>query len=299
MNVHIVTVSYDKDLEWLKYCINSIKTFCKNYTGHSIIIDNNENDCTETQKYLDSINYNYFINTQARHIKQGYVRQQYIKFYTDLYVPDDTDYICHVDSDSIFYEVHKPDVYFSIDKHKPDMLMTSYNYIFEKRQNDSNVVKNIQRWKKIASDFIKSDVEFEFMRRMPLLYKPDRMKKMREFVTKEHGCDILTYLKDKKTFTEYNCFGAFLHKHFNNDYTWIDTVTDNHLLQTAVTPMVQNWSKSDINKKRELIESLINEPDKLSRYKNKLINTKYKLGHPSWGKHMFRTKELVDLYLTS
>lgn len=71
MKTSIVTVTYDKDLEFLKYNLKSIKKFCKGYHENIVVIDDHENDCVETQRYLDSIGQKYFINKEAKQVKQG------------------------------------------------------------------------------------------------------------------------------------------------------------------------------------------------------------------------------------
>jgi hypothetical protein len=116
MKTSIVTITYDKDLEFLKYNLKSIQKFCKGYHDNVVIIDNHENDCVETQKYLDSVGQKYFVNKEAKQVKKGYVRQQYIKLLSDLYVPSDTDYICHIDADSIFKKEHTPNRFFRNNK---------------------------------------------------------------------------------------------------------------------------------------------------------------------------------------
>ena len=81
MKTSIITITYDKELEYLKYNLKSIQKFCHGYHENIVVIDDHENDCVETQKYLESIDQKYFINSEAKKIKQGYIRQQYIKLF--------------------------------------------------------------------------------------------------------------------------------------------------------------------------------------------------------------------------
>ena len=70
MKTSIVTITYDKDLEFLKYNLKSIQKFCHGYHENIVVIDDHENDCVETQKYLETIGQKYFINKEAKKIKK-------------------------------------------------------------------------------------------------------------------------------------------------------------------------------------------------------------------------------------
>ena len=288
MNVHIVTVSCDKDLKWLKYCIQSIKKYCKNYTGHTVFLDNNLDDCVETEKYLKSINYDYIIDHDAKTVNVGYVRQQYIKFVLDKYLPPSVDYICHVDSDSIFYEEHTPEIYFRTYSKIPDMLIATYDIIKTRRINQGKSIKPINRWRNITEQFIGSTINYEYMRCMPLLYTPLLMNSIRDFVLDRHKCNILDFLKNKNTFTEYNCLGAYAHKFRPTEYTWCNE--GEYYKKYGRLPLLQSWSKENIKNKTKLLESLINEPEKnlCLKKKWKSTNTKKVLS--------YHRDDVVDMY---
>ena len=248
MKIHIVTISFDKDLEWLKYCIRSIQKYCRDYSGHTIILDDHENDCDLTKQYLDSIDYDYVVDTDAKHIPVGYVRQQYMKIVCDKYLPDDTDYVCHVDSDSVFYEYNTPEMFFSHGNNVPDMLITNYDDLSDEIW--------VGRWKQCTEQFMKQSIEFEYMRRMPLVYSPSLMKDFRQFTETVHSCDILSYLQRQSIFTEYNVLGAFASKFHNDQYNWINT----HHHDFSNLPLLQVWSNQDIGNKSWLFENLITNP---------------------------------------
>ena len=156
MKTSIITVTYDNDLEFLKYNLKSIQKFCKDYHENIVVIDDHENDCVKTQQYLESIDQKYFINSKAKEIKNGYIRQQYIKLFSEQYVSSDVDYICHVDADNIFIEHHTPDVYFK----------------------NNLPILGITKWIDMPQTVFKSctdktlcfESKHNFMRRMPLVY---------------------------------------------------------------------------------------------------------------------------------
>lgn len=220
MKTTIVTVTYDKDLEFLKYNLKSIKKFCKGYHDNIVIIDDHENDCVETQKYLESINQKYFINQEAKQIKKGYVRQQYMKLLSDKYVSQDTDYICHIDADSIFKKEHTPEIFFR--ENKPILVKNNYIKLIENQKRAGNNTLPYEKWRDITSQFLKLNVEYEFMFRMPLVYPKNLTKQVRDYLEKIHNCSLLDYVKNLPNMSEYNILGAYAHEFTHEDFFWID-----------------------------------------------------------------------------
>ena len=206
MKVTILTVAYDKDLEYLKLNLQSINKFCKKYHENVVVIDDHKNDCDRTREYLESINQKYFINTDAKKIKKGYIRQQFIKLFSEQYVSDDTDFICHVDCDNLFYSVHDPRVYF--EKTLPVLGIQSWNH----RNN---------KFKSITEEVLEYKTGFNFMRRMPLVYPTRLFQELRSCITKLKG-DLVEYLNTLETLSEYNLLGAYAYKFRSNIFHWVD-----------------------------------------------------------------------------
>ena len=206
-NTSILTVTYDVDLDFLKYNLKSISHFCEEYAENVVVLDDHESDCVQTQEHLENIKQKYFINKQAKQINRGYIRQQYIKLFSDQYVSDNCKYICHVDSDNIFTGVHTPDVYFK--DGKPIVVISNWNNL------------DNHKWKPITDHAVGYDTEYEFMRRMPLIYPVWIFAKIRNHMQSIHG-DLISYLNSLKTFSEYNALGAFAYKYFHDDFYWID-----------------------------------------------------------------------------
>jgi hypothetical protein len=219
MKTSIVTVTYDKDLEFLKYNLKSIKKFCKGYHDNVVIIDDHENDCIETQRYLDSIQQKYFINREAKQVKRGYVRQQYMKLLSDKYVSQDTDYICHIDADSIFKKEHTPEIFFR--ENKPMLVKNNYNKLIENLKRAGNATGPYERWRDTTSKFLNFRVEHEFMHRMPLVYPKNLTKQVRDYLEKIHKSSLLDLVKNLPIMSEYNILGAYAHEFTHEDFFWI------------------------------------------------------------------------------
>jgi len=213
--VTIFTVSYDKDLEFLKYNLKSIKKYCQGYHKNIVLLDDNDRDCEKTREYLHEIGQPYFFKKGSKHIKHGYVRQQYIKFFCDQYMPENAEFVCHVDSDNIFYKNHSPEIWFK--NEKPTMLRTPYELIFRNLNKKGESTCAFERWRDLTSEAIGIDVDCEYMRGMPFVYPIQLFKECREHIEETHKCSFLDYLKDKETISEYNILGAYAY-HFKKDY---------------------------------------------------------------------------------
>ena len=112
-----------------------------------------------------------------------------------------------VNSDNIFTNRHDPSVYF--DRDKP--------------------IIGIQKWQEMKNTFFKQWVDqtleyesdYNFMRRMPLVYHADLFRKLREYISNLKG-DIIDYLNTLETISEYNLLGAYAYKFTRESFCWID-----------------------------------------------------------------------------
>lgn len=224
MKTTIITVSYDHDLEYLKYCLKSIKKFCKGYYGNVVVIDNHKNDCIKTQQYLEDIGQKYFVDTQAQYVKKGYIRQQYIKLKADLYVPEETEHILHIDSDSMFTQEHSPDVFF--ENNRPVLLKDTYTAILARLRRAGQNTKGVERWQVVTSGLTGLDVTHEYMRLMPLVYPTDVHKKIRKYLEDFHGRSLLDIFRNAESASEYNILGAFSDAFHQNEFRIIDRTSE-------------------------------------------------------------------------
>ena len=209
MKTSIVTITYDKDLEFLKYNLKSIQKFCHGYHENIVVIDDHENDCIETQKYLESIGQKYFVNKEAKKIKKGYIRQQYMGYYMDNYLDNNTDYVCCLDSDNIFTSHHNPSIYFK--NNLPIMGMTNW-------KDMPNT-----KFKPSTEQALGYESTYNFMRRMPFIYPIWSFEKIRNYLKSLHGCSIEDYFKDVELCAEYCIWGDYLFKFFKQHFHWVDT----------------------------------------------------------------------------
>jgi len=136
------------------------------------------------------------------------------------------------------------------------MLMTSYESI--KRDHPG---EDCTHWQNIITEALKLDepIEYEFMRRMPLIYPKWLFEEMRKWFISNHGVTILEYLKDVDNFTEYNFFGAYCWIYHREVYDWIDTADLSREWDSY--PFLQEHSHDRVLDKEKLMDCLVFIPE--------------------------------------
>jgi len=249
LKTSIITVTYDKDLEFVKYSLKSIDRFCSGYSENLIIVDDHDQDCKKTIDYLDSVEQKYIVDRNAKNIPIGYVRQQYMKYFMDEYL-DDSDYVCSVDSDNIFNNYNKPSCFFK--NGLPVIGMQKWSDM----PNES--------FKQCTNETLGFDSKYNFMRRMPLVYPLWLFKEVRDYIETEHNQSFLSYFENLKYTSEYNILGAYAYKFHRNSFYWIDVIEDKEEWKDLAVPCTQysNREKAqphryvDLSKKNNVIENL-------------------------------------------
>lgn len=215
--------TYKNDLPWLEYCLKSIQKFVIGCEGVVICIP-------EPQKYLlDSWGLTRETIITCPVYADDYLGQQISKLKADEYCQSDK--VLFVDSDCIFAKAT------DISKIKPGIYKTHYSK-----------VGDAICWKEPTEKALKMDVEFEYMRRLPLMYFSETIRDCREYLEMIHGVTIEQYITSQpfRKFSEFNVLGAFAEK-LTKKYKFLDTdlgVEDPFVLQCwswgGITPEIKN-----------------------------------------------------------
>jgi hypothetical protein len=203
MHVDVFIRTYHKDLPWLEYALRSIHKYV---TGHRRIIV----AIPEGQGHLLS-HLTAETVIEVPDLDDGYLGQQLTKLQSWRYT--DADAIIFWDSDVVATEpidIHAE--YFK--DGKPILYKTRY----------TSLPKDVP-WKAITSKAIGFEVEWEYMRRMPLVYWRDSLQDAEHFLAIEHLCSPAQYLSQQPqgAFSEFNFIGANVDTFEPDEYTIIDT----------------------------------------------------------------------------
>lgn len=226
---HILIRTYQGDKEWLRYCLASIRRHCPDIgltvvapTGHDMGCE-----CT----YVEPVN------------GEGYVDQQYTKLRANLYVPKDTSHVVHIDSDCIMLD--NLDSLFV--NGKPVILKTSYDLL----ENCPSLI-----WRSIVFRYTQINPEFEYMRRLPLVYPIEMYEALDKFLTSIHGpWHNWFHLITGRRFSEFNIMGTFADKFMNDKFYWLDTSKE-PLPKLVVR---QGWSWGGLDAVRREWDELLGE----------------------------------------
>lgn len=239
--------TYPKDYDWLTYCLRSIDMFCTGFRKVWII-------STEDAPAWFSIRAEHWAGQFPMEWKKmneetsdGYLAQQIHKLYADVITDYQPDYILLLDSDTLFTKPVTPEAFFY--NGKLIWYMTDYNKIETP-------------WKPVTEKFMGKPVQYEFMRRLPMMMPRWLFPKLREYCHKTHGIIMSDYIRNQplREFSEFNALGAFAHQYYRNDFEWSDT-----LEQATPAPLARqffSWGgiTDEVKKEIDSILGIKSEP---------------------------------------
>lgn len=213
MSTSIFIKTWENDLEWLQF---SLKSILKHASGIDEIIIAADASC---------VSHVYPMAGPARVIsvpdwENGYIQQQWVKLNAHHYT--NSDYILYVDSDCVFKTAFSPESFMR--DGKPILLKTKYELV-----GDGAI------WKPITENFVGWAVEYEYMRRLPWMYKCSSLANF------HHYFDDLEYtLKSMvdRSFSEFNALGAYIDKFESDEYYISDT---DDWVPEAVSQQFWSW----------------------------------------------------------
>lgn len=224
MKTAIFIKTYKDDLKWLGYCLESIKKYG---SGISEVVIAADEDCKEfMQIFVHEVRVVY-----VPAWRNGYIQQQFVKLHADQYT--NAEQILFVDSDCVFHTPFTPESYMR--DGKPVLLKTRYGNL-----------GGGEAWKRITESFVGWPVEFEYMRRLPWMYRRQSLINFRAmFPTLE---DRLRSL-ETPSFSEYNALGAYIDKFEHDEYYVSDTEV---WMPESVAHQFWSWSGLDNEDKKKI-----------------------------------------------
>src|SRR5690348_1072398 len=149
MTVDIFIRTYKNDLEWLTYCLHSIHKHLRGFRKIIISIPKDQ------VHLLIPYNLTQEIIVTEEVFQDDYLGQQVSKIFA--FEHTDADFILFMDSDCIVKHLCNVSDFFR--NGKPILLKTKYDQ-----------VGDAICWKAITEKFLGYEVEYEYMRRLPVIY---------------------------------------------------------------------------------------------------------------------------------
>jgi Family of unknown function (DUF6492) len=238
MRYTIFIRSYRRDFKWLMYCLRSIRKFVSDY--EEVVLNIEEKDVKILQKYLGTGTHEKLrVVTSPNYEGDGYVWQQFDKLMCHHHIL--TPYVMFVDSDMVFFA--PTDVSQFARDGKPCILKTPYSSI------DCP-------WQPITETLMKQPVEFEYMRRMPLLYDVNTLSNLTHFFRTLHGKTLEEHCKGMRDrgLSEFNLMGAYADAYEREKYYFLHTEKEE--LPQLNCKQFWSWSGLKEEEKKE-IEALL------------------------------------------
>ena len=212
--IDIFIKSYYKDFKMLNYCLKSIEKYLTGYNKIIIVIPKKDYQIYQSIVHTDLPIELHVVEEYG----DGYLYQQFIKMTAYKYC--DSQFIMYVDSDCIF------DKHINIENlvsnGQPEILYTHYSKV------DEAIC-----WKQCTERFMNDVVEFEFMRRLPLIYHRETLETIHNLEP-----NLESVVMNSGRFSEFNALGAWAFVHQKDKYSFVNT--DNW---KPVDPLgVQLWS---------------------------------------------------------
>jgi hypothetical protein len=195
--------TYDGDAEWLA---KSLPTWIDNVKGiDRIIVGGIPGQCKEVRAVCDKYGVEFVPDNESALVHTGYVNQQLTKMRADLFC--DSEYVMFVDADTICYREHNIALWFSGDK--PILCHSDWSQVGQAKCWLDPMVRALG-WKP----------PYEFMRRLPLIYRTDTIRNCREYMEDFHSVPLWLYMSNLPTFTEFNVIGAYAYEYEREKYAW-------------------------------------------------------------------------------
>lgn len=235
MTTSIFIRSYDKDFEWLGYCLKSLQRFATGF--HEIVIAVPAQHAPML-KHLTAERVVPVFDDGSN----GYLNQMVTKLNADLHT--DADFILHCDSDTVIQKPITPETFMEGDK---------VRWLVSPMEQMPVEVK--KAWLAVMVHCLHVWPEYEFMRKATIMVPRWAYGEFRKFVKDLHGYPIDAYIMNRpeRAFSEYNCLGLFLYTYFRDKIHWHDCSKDG-----VPEPWeVQSWSwgglTPEIREKLEII----------------------------------------------
>jgi len=190
--------TWKDDVKWLPFTLASIRKYGRGYDR--VIIVSDRSCLPEVEFIADDCTV-----VSVEDWENGYIQQQWIKLNADNF--ERSEHVLFVDSDCIFHTEFNEQSFMR--HNKPVLLKTKYGNL-----------GGAEAWQTITSAFVGFDVEYEYMRRLPWMYRTDSLTAFKKKYP--HTYQHLYTLKTRE-FSEFNALGAFIDKYENDLYYVSDT----------------------------------------------------------------------------
>jgi hypothetical protein len=206
MTVDLFIRSYDKDIPWLTYALKSIHKYVTGYRHIIIAIP------MDQVKLLSHLTQEKVVGVHD--LEDGYLGQQLTKM--QAWRITDADAIVFWDSDVV--ATRPIDV-------RTEYFRDGKIILYKTRYSSINANGVVCPWQPITAKAVGFTPEWEYMRRMPLVFMGATLRASEEFMETAHRTTLERYISAQphRAFSEFNVLGALADFHRHPGYLFVDT----------------------------------------------------------------------------
>lgn len=237
--VWINYVTFSRDLEWLKFSIQSLNKYAKGFDGVTIVVPVQDLD-----KFLpfEKMGDRILVKTFMEYPGKGFVHHLAMKCYADVFSPAAT-HVLHMDPDCLFSCPVTPDDYF-VDG-KPVLVIEPYEAILKALHHPR------YHWKSVTEEALKFACDYETMCRHPAVHPRETYRGLRDYMERVHEVPFYDWVIKQKNqfpqgFGEFNTLGAWALKFSPEKYHFIDRGYDGEM-RDPIPKVTQMWSYTGVN----------------------------------------------------
>lgn len=214
----ILIVSYEKDYDWLKYCLKSCVKHARGFHGITVVVPIRDEARFRPLCDAYDVRLKLFDEVEGK----GRTQQQVVKCCADQYVSDTAEFVLHMDSDCIWNVESTPGNYFV--HGKPVYLKRTYASLCDPERK---VNSDCAQWKSVAEKALGFPIQWYTMCRHPTVFPRSFYPEFRQWIECQHGQPFEEWVMAQHKpfpdgFTEFPTMGAFAHEFFNDKFHWID-----------------------------------------------------------------------------
>ncbi len=256
MNVTLNYTTFARDIEWLRYSLESFKKYCTGFSGVTIVVPT-----WDVDKFIQFERYStpdcpILIKNFLEYPGKGFVHHLAMKCYADVFSPLST-HIVHMDPDCLFIKETTPNDYFH--GGLPVLVIEPYSAL--QGQPKGSFEWNRGCWKATTEAALKFDCTHETMCRHPAIHHSWLYKAMRDYIEDVHVTPFYDFvIKQKNSFPqgfgEFNTLGSYALKFHPDAYHFIDR-EDKGEKGDPEPHITQMWSYEGAHKSLDKIKKIL------------------------------------------
>ena len=228
--VEVLIVTYSKDLPWLEYCLKCIKKYLHGFQGVTVAYPNQERDLFALLRPKFDIRLHGYDEVSGK----GFLQHELKMAEADLFLPNATRYVMHLDSDCMYHKPTTPEDYFF--NNKPQYLWRTWESLISSDPRDptQKVVSDCMMWKGPTEAQLGYHSDAYCMTRHPTIFPIEFYPRYRAHIEKTHNISFFDYMLSGQKNThpqdrmDFTAMGQYARSFMRDDFHWINVASEEY-----------------------------------------------------------------------